>query len=467
MKEIERKYLLKDSIISFIHEHDLHGHKITQFYTTITPLKGVRYRQMDDRYFKTIKHGTGASRDEKEVETSEKKFQKKLEDRIKEPVRKNRYMFEFEGKEYSIDVFKKDLKGLYILEIEFPSMKAFEEFKLPSVLKAHVIKDVSFDEAFKNKSMVLHGRPQTAYDLTRIFAELETKNIHELDAYFIPNLSSMDALRVILYKFSLSILSYKERILLYDDTEDLHQFRINIRKSRAFLKEFAFLFLQKHHIYFNDYLDSFATKTNQKRDLDVIKERLGQLDDDHNMIQKDIKQQREKEQQKIEEMLKSKTFEDFFHTYQDILKKETLLTSDNNTGTIEHTAKKVIKELHRNIIKKIDALEKDFDDKKLHKIRISLKKLRYLLEEFQHIFGEEKIEKMIEKGKKLQTLLGDFNDAVNQTKLLHNYFKSNKKISDSEKLEHKLLDKTAKTQKKLMLQAKKNLHKFKEKALKL
>ena len=170
---------------------------------------------------------------------------------------------------------------------------------------------------------------------------------------------------------------------------------------------------------------------------------------------------------RLTSLLKNKKFKDFFHTYQDILKKETLLTPDNNTGTIEYIATKVIKKLHRNIIKKIDALEKDFDDKKLHKIRISLKKLRYLLEEFQHIFGKEKIEKMIEKGRKLQTLLGDFNDTVNQTKLLHNYFASNKMISDSEALEHQLLDKTTKSQKELMLKAKKKLHKFKKKALKL
>ena len=78
MKEIERKYLIKDSIISLIHEHGLKKHKITQFYTTITPTKGVRYRQMDDRYFKTVKRGIGASRDEEEVEISEKKFHKNL-----------------------------------------------------------------------------------------------------------------------------------------------------------------------------------------------------------------------------------------------------------------------------------------------------------------------------------------------------------------------------------------------------
>ena len=468
MKEIERKYLLKDSILSVVDEYALKKHKITQFYTIITPLKGVRYRQMDDRYFKTIKHGTGASRDEEEIGISEKEFQKEFENRIKAPIRKNRYMFYFEGKEYSIDVFKKAFTGLYILEIEFPSMEDFEQFRLPPILEAHVIKDVSFDESFKNKSMVLHGRPQTAYDMDAIFTELDIKDIDELDAYFIPNISSMDALRVILYKFSQSILAYKERILLYDDEEDLHQFRVNIRKSRAFLKEFEFLFPKEQYNYFNENLDTFATQTNQKRDLDVIKERLLQLDEAHDSIQEDIKQQREDEQQHVHKMLKSKTFEDFFLAYQNALKQDILLTAENNQDTIEHTAKQVIKKLHLKIVKKIDALEKDFDDKKLHKIRISFKKLRYLLEEFQHIFGEEKIEKMIEKGKKLQTLLGDFNDTVNQTKLLHNYFESNtKSISEGKELEHKLLDKTSKSQKKLLSKAIKQLQKFKEQAFKL
>jgi len=260
-----------------------------------------------------------------------------------------------------------------------------------------------------------------------IFAELHTQSQDELDRYFIPDLSPIDALRVILYKYSLLILYYKKCILDHGESEDLHQFRVNIRKSRAFLKEFKFLFPDKAYTYFNDSLSFFASQTNQKRDLDVIKKRLKDIDTNHDVLQDDIATQLEKETQKIEEMLKSKTFEDFFNTYQDTLKNETLLTSYNIEGTIKNRAKHIIEDLHLRIIKKINALEKDFSDKKLHKIRISFKKLRYLLEEFQHIFGEEKIENMIENGKKLQTLLGDFNDAVNQSELLHNYFKSEKK----------------------------------------
>ena len=234
------------------------------------------------------------------------------------------------------------------------------------------------------------------------------------------------------------------------------------------MKEFGFLIPKKYLKYFNKNLDNFATQTNRKRDLDVIKERLCEVKKDHKMIKNDIRQKQEQEHHTIQKMLKSKTFKDFFDTYQDILTKDTLMTSDNDTESIENTSKQVITYLHFKIIKKIDALEKYFDVEKLHKTRISLKKLRYLLEEFQDIFGEEKIEKMIDKGKELQTLLGDFNDTVNQKKLLHDYLKRNKKkLSDRKELEHSLLDKTVKTQEKLMLQAKKKLHKFKEEPLKL
>ncbi|MEA2046970.1 MAG: CHAD domain-containing protein [Campylobacterota bacterium] len=468
MQEIERKYLLKDSILSLIEKNNLKADKITQYYTTITPMKGVRYRRMGDRYFKTVKHGTGAAREEVEVEISKPEFQKNLRDRIKSDIRKNRYLFHFEGYAYSIDVFKKALKGFYILEIEFPNMKAFEAFTLPDILKTHVIKEVSFDESYKNKNIVLHGRPPTSYQMDSLFKALERKSIDALDHYFIPNLTPIDALRLILYKFSLNILTYKERLLLHNEIEDLHQFRVNIRKSRAFLKEFGFLIPKKYLTYFNQHLEDFATQTNQKRDLDVIQARLNTLGKEHKMIKKDIRHKSEYEQHTIEKMLKSKSFEDFFETYGDILTKETLLTSDNGTGSIEKSAKQVITYLHHKIVKKIIILEKDFDAQKLHKIRISLKKLRYILEELQHIYGEEKIEKMIDKGKKLQTLLGDYNDAVNQQKLLHDYFKQNKKkISDHKQLEHTLLETTIQVQETLIIHAKKQLHTFKNEPFKL
>jgi len=311
-------------------------------------------------------------------------------------------------------------------------------------------------------------KTERVYELYEIFRELDTNSIDELEAYFIPNLSSIDALRVILYKYALAILFYKKRITKDEDPEYLHQFRVYLRKSRAFLKEFGYLMPKTHYKYFNDNLSYFATKTNQKRDLDVIQERLSQSDKNYKILKKKIKKKQKVEHQNIKKMLKSKTFKDFFYTYQDRLRQETLLTSNNTSGSIKNTATHVITYLHQTIIQKIDAFEKDFNIKKLHKIRISLKKLRYLLEEFQHIFGEEKIAKMINKGKKLQTILGDFNDTVNQKNILHDYLERNKlKISDRKVSKHALLDDTIQIQEKLMIKARKKLQQFKEQPLTL
>ena len=293
------------------------------------------------------------------------------------------------------------------------------------------------------------------------------KTMKETEKRYLPkdsDLSStdaVDALRVILYNYSNAILSYKTRILLHDDPEDLHKFRVNIRKSRAFLKEFAFLFPEEQQSCFSENLKEFATQTNQKRDLDVIEERLEALENGHGKLQKEIDRQRDQEQQHIREMLQSKAFEDFFHTYQSTLKKERLLTADNKQDTIDTTARKVIRKRHRKILKKIEALEKEPESRKLHKIRISLKKLRYLLEEFQHIFGEDKSEKMIDKGKKLQDLLGDYNDTVNQAALIHHYLASHaRNLSEREALEERLLEETSKDRKKLLREAMKELHRF-------
>lgn len=334
--------------------------------------------------------------------------------------------------------------------------------------KKYLLKDVTLDEVYKNKNMTLYGKPSDDSTLQKIFGELESMDISALESYFVPLLSPIDALRVILYKFSLCIIHYKERVILYNVDEDLHQFRVNIRKSRAFLKEFAFLLPKEQFIYFYDNLSFFAILTNKKRDLDVIKERLRKLDKAHVIIQNDISMQQEKEHQKIADMLKCDTFKDFFRTYQKRLTGETLLSTKNSRGSIKKTAKKIIKKRHRKIINKIDTLEKSVEIEKLHKIRISFKKFRYLLEEFQHVFGDKKIAEMIEKGKKLQALLGDFNDTINQKKLLHTYFKENKKeISDRKKLEKSLLSKTSTTEAKLIKKVMKRLDKFKTKALNL
>ena len=260
------------------------------------------------------------------------------------------------------------------------------------------------------------------YDTTTIFAELDSKNSEELDTYFTPNLLPVDTLRVVLYKFLLLIDFYKERIVMFDDAEDLHQFRVNIRKSRAFLKEFDFLQYDLQLGTISDTLGALAKQTNHKRDLDVMQSQLASLvDGQYDAIAARIRQEQKEEHIRIQSLLTSQSVEMFFTDYRAALTQNTLLDDTCNTVHTKALIKKVVTKLHQKIIKKITRLEKNFSTEKLHTIRIALKKLRYLLEEFQEILGKKEGENVIKKGKILQNLLGEYNDSITQEQLLQPY----------------------------------------------
>jgi CYTH domain-containing protein len=59
-------------------------------------------------------------------------------------IRKNRYPYEFEGRNYSVDVFLGALHGLILAEIEFASDQELENFTVPSFAVMEVTNDPLF-----------------------------------------------------------------------------------------------------------------------------------------------------------------------------------------------------------------------------------------------------------------------------------------------------------------------------------
>ena len=59
-------------------------------------------------------------------------------------IRKNRYLYEHEGRRYSIDVFLGDLRGLILAESDFDSDEEMDAFPLPSFAAADVSRDPLF-----------------------------------------------------------------------------------------------------------------------------------------------------------------------------------------------------------------------------------------------------------------------------------------------------------------------------------
>lgn len=54
---------------------------------------------------------------------------------------KTRYYYERDGISYEIDVFKEDLSGLVLVDVEFPSVEDKASFKMPDFCLAEVTQE--------------------------------------------------------------------------------------------------------------------------------------------------------------------------------------------------------------------------------------------------------------------------------------------------------------------------------------
>ena len=149
--EIERKWLVNIDQIPY----DLNAlptYEITQAYISFSPT--IRIRQIDQgtKNILTIKSSSkdgGLSREEYEIEITEKQFDKLLKKCEGKILSKTRYIVKEDNLKLEIDVFHKDYEGLCYLEIEFEDPLQAEEYPDPSWTK----KDVTYDKRYTNASL--------------------------------------------------------------------------------------------------------------------------------------------------------------------------------------------------------------------------------------------------------------------------------------------------------------------------
>jgi CYTH domain-containing protein len=144
--EVERKWLIED------HPElsNRKGARITQGYVVVSS-EGteVRVRRKDEKYFETIKTGTGLQRGEIEVELSRKQFKALWRATKERRLEKVRYTLKWHGKKFELDVYKKGLAGLKVAEVEFKSRKQAADFSPPPWFG----QEITDDEKYKNANL--------------------------------------------------------------------------------------------------------------------------------------------------------------------------------------------------------------------------------------------------------------------------------------------------------------------------
>jgi len=459
MKEIERKYLLNRSILEFLDKTSTAHKNITQFYIKATANKSLRFRKYGSRYYKCMKHGTGGVREEIEEEVSQKVYKKNLKKRIGRSIKKIRYLFKLDSYEYSVDVYKKPFEDLYVMEVEFNTLELYEKFVLPSTLKTYVEKEVTEDEAYKNKNLALFGLP---------YERNEAKEN-----------SSVDALMQVFERLLYDIYHYREKMLAGGDDEDLHQFRIACRRSVVLMGEFTLLYEGERLLEHRTALKNLINVSNTKRDMDVLKNELYRIEVEMeashyqealDVLKERVEKMLQKEHASIITFLQSETCTNILMSWKNYI-TDTNRTNISIYGRypIDPLSKYVIFQRFLKIKKRIKVLDPKHDaSETLHKLRIEYKKMRYLLESFGYLYDKKEIKKLLKEMKKLQDVLGLFHDSHQQKMIFESLLETEENERVRPFIKEILLSSLKAYQKKEILEIQKLLKEFlkKEKAYK-
>lgn len=152
--EIERKFLLEN--LSSFELINSEKYEIFQGYLSVKPVIRLRKSVHNNvASYKLTYKGEGLlAREEIETTITEDNFNQLRMGVKTNWIHKYRYKMMNKGDLYEIDEFLDELSGLFLLEIEFPSLTSSEAF-IPSF---DYIKEVTSDPLYQNSSLINYPR---------------------------------------------------------------------------------------------------------------------------------------------------------------------------------------------------------------------------------------------------------------------------------------------------------------------
>ena len=153
--EIERKFLVGELPPGI---DSLNRMTIRQGYVRVADRDfELRFRQKDDRYYQTIKQGSGLVRQECEIEITRGQFESLWPLTADQRIQKVRYKLPTGNLVFELDIFDHPLKGLQLVEVEFESVDLSNAFNPPRWFGD----EVTEDRRYKNKQLAMHGLPKS------------------------------------------------------------------------------------------------------------------------------------------------------------------------------------------------------------------------------------------------------------------------------------------------------------------
>ena len=115
----------------------------------------LRIRRINNKFFLTYKRGTGLVRFEQEIPVGKKIFESLWPESELQRLIKTRYVIVYKDRRLEIDLYRKNLTGLIIAEVEFNSEEESRNFQIPSFFG----REITEDSSFTNRMLIQMGVP--------------------------------------------------------------------------------------------------------------------------------------------------------------------------------------------------------------------------------------------------------------------------------------------------------------------
>lgn len=245
--------------------------------------------------------------------------------------------------------------------------------------------------------------------------------INHLKPVDISNASSLEELLDnIFINCSNRVLSSYYLLENHYDAENIHQLRVSLRRFNSFINFFKCEINNSERVTAKNIIENLLKPTSRVRDFDVFNENYllpsfsnNPGENEFRKLEKYSKQEQIKLHEKTFDKLMSspylKKLEDLQGWAENKKWRNELSTAHNKTlkKPPEKLVKKKLKKQHKKIMNnKEDVLI--FSQNKLHRLRVDIKELRYIIEDLGFFIKDKN--NQLELLKKLQDILGKIND---------------------------------------------------------
>ena len=224
---------------------------------------------------------------------------------------------------------------------------------------------------------------------------------------------------IIIYDFMGVARANEAGIIADYDTEFLHDYRVSFRKVRSVLSLFKGVYEKQKTTELKTAFAAIMQNTNRLRDLDVYlleKQRYFSMvpEPSHaglTLLFDFFAGQRNKELKKVRKILAGGAYKREVEGLEKLfLESKKLPLGAKGKVPAKILAATLIVKRYKEVCRIAGSINKATKDEVVHKLRISCKKLRYLMEFFSPLFDQDSLQQLIKTLKVLQDNLGKFND---------------------------------------------------------